>query len=216
MTDRRHTDARKRAAASNHLDEAALLGELQHRVRNTLAVVRSIVRRTAEHSATVEDMASHLEGRIDAFARVQSMVTRRPGSGVDLASLILDEMLAHAVEEGDRLRIEGPDVSLLPRPAESMSLAIHELATNAVKYGALSDGSGRIDVRWTLNDGRLRLRWTERGLVAPIAPPQGRGFGLELFERTLAYELGAEVRVAFPPEGAEFEAAMPVERVIAP
>lgn len=139
-----------------------LLGELQHRVRNTLGVVRSIARRTALTSESVEEMAAHLDGRIDAFARVQAMVTRRPEGGVDLATLIEDELRAHAAREGEKIRVSGMDVLLKAKPAETLSLAIHELTTNAVKHGALAQG-GWLAVRWTVADGRLRLVWEERG-----------------------------------------------------
>lgn len=191
-----------------------LLAELQHRVRNTLAVMRSITRRTAETSETVDDMVSHLQGRLDAFARVQAVVTRNPESGLDLAALIEDEFLAHAAREGDRLKIVGPDIALRPRPAETLSLAIHELATNAVKYGALAAHDGRIAVEWKreMVDGseRLELVWEESGLDEPLAEPRRQGFGLELLQRTLPYDLRAETRIEFRPSGVRFAMSMPI------
>ncbi|HLL59257.1 MAG TPA: PAS domain S-box protein [Allosphingosinicella sp.] len=194
--------------------QQTLLAELQHRVRNTLAVMRSITRRTAETSETVDEMASHLQGRLDAFARVQAVVTRNPESGVDLAALIEDEFLAHAAREGEHLRIEGPDVALRPRPAETLSLAIHELATNSVKYGALAASEGRITVEWKreLVEGveRLELIWEESGLSAPLEEPRRQGFGLELLQRTLPYDLRAETKVEFRPSGLHFAMAMPL------
>ncbi len=191
-----------------------LLAELQHRVRNTLAVVRSIARRTADTSETIEDMASHLQGRLDAFARVQAVVTRNPEKGVDLAALIEDELLAHAAREGEQLRIDGPDICLEGRAAESLSLAVHELTTNAVKYGALNAGQGALAVDWqrTTRDGAdwLALTWTESGMERPVAPPARQGFGLELLQRTLPYDLRAETRVEFRPEGLRFTLEMPL------
>jgi PAS domain S-box-containing protein len=194
--------------------QQTLLAELQHRVRNTLAVMRSITRRTAESSESVDEMASHLQGRLDAFARVQAVVTRNPESGVDLAALIEDEFLAHAAREGEHLRIEGPDISLKPRPAETLSLAIHELATNSVKYGALAAGGGHIAVEWKreLVEGgeRLELIWEESGLSAPLEEPRRQGFGLELLQRTLPYDLRAETRVEFRSSGLRFAMLMPL------
>lgn len=194
--------------------QQTLLAELQHRVRNTLGVVRSIARRTAETSANVEEMAMHLEGRLGAFSRVQTLVTRNPDAGVDLTGLIEDELLAHAAREGEGLRIEGADVSLKPRAAETVSLAIHELATNAVKYGALGPGRGRIDVRWqrTVRDGVewLRLLWEENGLELPPNMPERQGFGLELLTRTLPYDLRATTEVEFRHEGLRFTMALPL------
>jgi PAS domain S-box-containing protein len=194
--------------------QQTLLGELQHRVRNTLGVIRSITRRTAATSADVEEMAMHLEGRIGAFSRVQAVVTRNPDAGVDLAAMIEDELLAHAAREGEALKIEGPDLFLRPRAAETISLAIHELATNAVKYGALGSERGRIAVTWerARPDGAelLNLVWEENGVEAMTAAPGRQGFGLELLERTLPYELDAETRVEFRPEGVRFSLSMPL------
>jgi PAS domain S-box-containing protein len=194
--------------------QQTLLAELQHRVRNTLAVVRSITRRTAETSDSVEEMAAHLQGRLDAFSRVQAVVTRNPEAGVDLAGLVEDELLAHAARGGERLTIGGDEISLKSRPAESLSLAIHELATNAVKYGALACADGRIDVRWARErqDGqeRLKLLWQESGVDMSESRPERQGFGLELLQRTLPYDLRAETKVEFRPEGLRFTLDMPV------
>jgi PAS domain S-box-containing protein len=194
--------------------QQTLLAELQHRVRNTLAVVRSITRRTAESSDSVDEMAAHLQGRLDAFSRVQAVVTRNPEAGIDLASMVEDELLAHAAREGERLMIEGDDISLKSRPAESLSLAIHELATNAVKYGALSQEEGRLAVRWSRGtpDGeeRLKLVWEESEVDMSGSNPDRAGFGLELLQRTLPYDLRAETEVEFRADGLCFTLDMPV------
>ena len=194
--------------------QQTLLAELQHRVRNTLGVIRSIARRTAERSTSVDEMSSHFQGRLDAFSRVQAVVTRNPEAGVDLVSLIEDELLAHAAREGETLTIDGPEVSLSPRAAESISLAIHELATNAVKYGALTGENGRVAVRWEriASDGkeRLRLVWEENGVDLPPGPPERQGFGLELLQRSLPYDLRAETNIEFRREGVRFEMIVPL------
>lgn len=193
--------------------QKTLLAELQHRVRNTLAIVRSIARRTAQTSNSVEDMASHFTGRLDAFSRVQAAVTRNPQGGVDLAGMIEDELLAHAAREDENHIIRGPDVCLKPRAAESVSLAIHELTSNAVKYGALSADGGRLSVRWERErpDGseRLRLVWEESGLDG-LGEPARQGFGMELLQSTLPYDLRAETNVEFRPEGLRFTMTMPL------
>ncbi len=205
-------DVTERNRAEEH--QKHLLAELQHRVRNTLGVIRSIARRTAATSENVEEMSMHLEGRIGAFSRVQAVVTRNPDAGVDLATMVEDELLAHAAREGEALIIEGPDLSLQPRAAETISLAIHELATNAVKYGALGSDRGRIAVTWerARPDGAelLKLVWEENGVEAMPEVPGRQGFGLELLERTLPYELAAETQVEFRPEGVRFSLAMPL------
>jgi PAS domain S-box-containing protein len=188
-----------------------LLAELQHRVRNTLSVIRSIARRTARTTDTVDGYAMHLDGRIGAFARVQAAVTRDPAAGVDLAALVADELLAHAAHEGDGLRIAGPPVRLHPKPAETLGLAIHELATNAVKHGALSVPEGRIAVSWWLEDGHLCFEWRESGLPGPLPELTRRGFGTDLLERTLAYELKARVRREAGAEGLAWRIDLPVD-----
>jgi PAS domain S-box-containing protein len=195
--------------------ERMLLGELQHRVRNTLAVIRAIVRRTAESSETVEDYAMHLDGRIGAFARVEAAVTRDPTAGIDLAQLVAEEMLAHTAHEQDQVDIVGEPVRLAPKAAETIGLAIHELATNAVKHGALSSPRGHINVSWRKEDGaepRLVLGWQESGVA--IAPPRRRGFGTELLERTLAYELNARTELRYDPAGFSCRITLPLSAKI--
>nr|WP_246408469.1 CheR family methyltransferase [Microvirga lupini] len=182
-----------------------LLAELQHRVRNTLAVMRSITRRTAATSETVEDYAMHLEGRIEAFARSQAMATRAPDAGVDLEEFVREELLSLAVRDEEKARIDGPPVRLRAKTADSIGLAIHELATNALKYGALSGDTGHIDVTWRIEgadgDRKLRLEWRESGVSVASRAPRRRGFGSELIERTLRYELDAETELQFTPGG---------------
>lgn len=194
--------------------QQVLLGELQHRVRNTLAIVRSIARRTAQTSESVDDMASHFSGRLDAFSRVQSAATRNPMGAVALTSMIEDELLAHAAREGEALIIRGPEVHLKPRAAESLSLAIHELTSNAVKYGALSADHGRLSVQWERerSDGGewLALAWEEQGVDDAPSEPERQGFGMELLQRTLPYDLGAETDVEFRPQGLRFTLRMPL------
>ena len=210
-------DVTERHAAEQR--QTILLTELQHRVRNSLAVVRSIVRRTARNSDNVEEMCDHLQGRIDSFARVQAVVARDVESGVDLGSLIADELLAHATGEGERLSIDGPDLLLLPRPAETLSLAIHELTTNAVKYGVLATRGGTIRIGWTRGphgrgdaDGGdwLDFAWEERGRDRPLVAVGRSGFGFELLQRTLPYELDAETAIEFLDEGLRFTLRMPL------
>jgi PAS domain S-box-containing protein len=213
-------DATARHAAGQR--QQMLMEELQHRVRNTLAVVRSIVRRTAENSETVEDMSAHLQGRIDAFARVQAVVTRDLDKGVSLDALIADEFLAHATGEGERLTIEGPELELPAKAAEALSLAVHELTTNAVKFGALSIGTGVIRIRWArlpeaeagaeagAGGERLRFTWEERGRGRALIAVEHAGFGFEFLQRTLPYELDAETEIEFLDEGLRFTLVMPL------
>ena len=192
-----------------------LLSELQHRVRNTLGVVRSIARRSAQTSSTVEDYSAHLDGRLNAFARTQALVTRDPEGGVDLEYLVAEELMAYNAREGEQVRISGPSIRLQPKPAETFALAIHELATNAVKYGALSQPSGHIDVTWRIVEAgsppELIFEWRERG-GPPVSPPQRKGFGTEMLERTLAFEFKAKTSLQFDQSGAQCSIAIPLNR----
>ncbi len=187
-----------------HEEQRALVAELQHRVRNTLGVIRSIARRTAETATTSQDYATHLEGRIDAFGRVQAAVTRSPLGGVDLAELVADELLAHATREGDGADMEGPDVRLQPKAAETFGLVVHELATNAVKYGALAVPGGHVSVRWRTEDGlapRLVFEWKERAAALRPSGPTRRGFGMDLLDNALSYQLKARATRIFEADG---------------
>ncbi|WP_424631617.1 CheR family methyltransferase [Bradyrhizobium sp. SYSU BS000235] len=194
-----------------------LLAELQHRVRNTLGVVRSIARRSAETSLNVEEYASHLDGRLNAFARTQALVTRDPEGGVDLEYLVVEELLGYNATEGEQLLVSGPVVRLQPKAAETFALAVHELATNALKYGALSDPSGRIEVNWNLEESavppRLVFVWHEK-LGPPVSPPTRRGFGTELLERTLAFEFKGQTTMIFDISGLHCTISVPLSQRI--
>lgn len=189
-----------------------LHAELQHRVRNTLSMIRSIARRSRLGSDSVDDYAMNVEGRIDAFARVQSAVTRDPQAGVDLAILVAEEMRAASVREGEGLRVSGPPLRLRPRAAETMALVVHELATNAIKHGALAGGTGSIEVYWTETADELQFSWRERDVAAPPSPRR-RGLGTEILEHTVPYEFGGTTRLDFTPHGVEFEMRLPLERL---
>lgn len=197
-----------------HGRQQLLLAELQHRVRNTLGIIRSIARRTAETSDTVDDYVAHLDGRIEAFARVQAAVTRDPAGGVDLRSLIEDELLAHATREGRRLEMHGPALTLSPRAAETFSLAVHELTSNAVKHGALGIAEGRVIVGWRLDEDVFSFSWKESGLVLRPQQVKGDGFGMDLLLRGLPYELGADATVDFEPTGLRFSLSSPIRTLL--
>lgn len=193
----------------------------RHQMRNTLAMVRDIVRRSADRFSGAEDYAAHLESRLDAVFRIQQTIADRPFDGVDLHTLVMDELVAHAVHVGERLSIDGPDIQLLPAAASTLGLAVYELATNALEFGAVSAPSGSISVSWTTSpgeDGRawLTLRWTETG-VEPMSPsPHRRGFGTEVIEQALKYQLGGEGRLEFAPGGLRCTIRLPLSRWLVP
>ncbi|WP_046865939.1 CheR family methyltransferase [Microvirga massiliensis] len=213
VTERRRSEEALKASENQ---AKLLVAELQHRVRNTLAVVRSIAQRTAVSSESVDDYAMHLEGRLAAFARVQAAVTRDPTGGIDLAMLVADELLAHAAHEGEQVEsINGPGVRLQPKAAGTIGLAMHELATNSVKYGALSSQNGRIRIEWTVEEAQgvphIVFQWIETGVKLAGEQPKRRGFGTELLERTLAYELNGDTNLRFEPGGLHCTITLPVD-----
>lgn len=194
--------------------ERGLRAELQHRVRNTLAVVRSIARRTAERSDTLEDFQMHFDGRIAAFARSQSLVARDPNGGVDLETLIAEELFAHHAHEGDQVTIEGPPVRLQPKVADTLGLALHELTVNAVKYGGLSSDRGHVSVRWEVDGSvaapMLALTWRDAAPGRTVTRPVHHGFGRELIERSLGYDLDAVTDLTIGPDGARCDIRLPL------
>jgi two-component system, chemotaxis family, CheB/CheR fusion protein len=167
----------------------SLSADHDNRLRNVLAVVRTIIRRTAENSKTVEGFAAHLEGRIDAYARVISHAGAANDRGIDLAVLVAETFGDYRALEGEKFSMEGPDVRLFGKTAESLGLALHELATNAIEHGALGDG-GKVEVSWKTND-HLLLEWRESG-VPLLRPVKKDGFGFGLLKRGLSFEISAE------------------------
>ena len=172
-----------------------LVAELQHRVRNILTVVRSVFSRSAGVSGDLETLVDHFGGRLAALARTQIVVTQHPEGLADLESLIRDELLSVAVSDGPRVVLEGPDVALPSKVAELIGLAVHELATNAVKYGAFKTAGGVLRVKWSLlkgeTAGSLHLHWVETGVPMLVDARRREGFGRELIEQALPYQLGA-------------------------
>lgn len=185
--------------------------ELRHRLRNTLGVIRSIARRTARTSGSVEQYAAHLESRLDAVARVQSALINDAPSGIELGQLIAEELLAHAAREGNRLRLAGPPVRLQPRAAEIMGLALHELAVNAIKFGSLSGPEGHLSVDWSMEGRCLDLIWKEAGMRFAPGPPHRHGFGREVLERRIPYELKAHCLWELEPDGMRCELIIPAQ-----
>ena len=172
--------------------QQVLLAELQHRVRNIMAMIRAIVGRTAETSDSVETFASHLTGRLNSMARTQVLLTRSVEAGVDLENMILNELKAQGASD-NRFTVEGSEVRLSAKAAEVLTLAIHELATNAIKYGALGASTGQVKVRWVVDTDDptpwLRLTWIETGVQIAITAPRREGFGTELIKTRVPYEL---------------------------
>jgi len=185
---------RKRAEATQEL----LIGELNHRVKNTLATVQAIATQTLRHSHDPTDFAANFSGRLQSLARAHSLLSSTNWSGTRLVQLIQDQRHVSAIEES-RLSIFGPDVYLPPQLALHLALILHELTTNAQKHGALSSAKGRIDLNWVFDGETLQLEWNE-AVGRPIEPPRSkRGFGTSLIERSTAAE-GGTARCTYGPE----------------
>jgi PAS domain S-box-containing protein len=186
--------ARKR----DELHQRLLVNELNHRVKNTLAVVQGLAQQSFKGPGVPAAARQAFEGRLAALSAAHNVLTRANWEAASIERIIADAVAPY--RRDGAFVIEGPAVALSPKTAVSLALAIHELATNAVKYGALSVAAGRVEIRWRLEDGRLRLLWRESGGPA-VEPPPKRGFGSRMIERGLAAELGGEVTIEFRPEG---------------
>ncbi len=197
-------DITERRKAEEH--RALLLNELNHRVKNTLAVVQSIAWQTFRHATDTQSASDSFEKRLTALSRAHGLLTNADWSSADLRDIASGQL----GEIGPRARLDGPTVLLPPQVAVSVALALHELGTNAMKYGALSNDSGTVQISWTIDDLRwLSLRWDESG-GPPVTPPSRRGFGSRLIERALALELGGKVNVEYRPSGLVCEIRAPL------
>lgn len=194
-----------------------LLGELNHRTQNTLATVLAIAKQTLRGMAD-EEVIDVLEGRILALSKAHGLLGRESWGGVSLRDVIGEILQPFGLAEGRvaRFSVEGDDVRLQPKATLTLAMVFHELATNAVKHGALSDGAaGQIGIAWRVENvpqgDRMRLRWRESG-GPPVTPPSRKGFGARLIERGLAQELNGEVRLDYEPAGVVCEIVMPVSQ----
>jgi PAS domain S-box-containing protein len=190
-----------------------LINELNHRVKNTLATVQSIAAQTFRGESQTQ-AAKWFEGRLIALSQAHDVLTRENWEGADLHDIITEVIAPLCVHADDRFEIEGSKLRLTPKMALALAMGLHELCTNAAKYGALANGTGRVRVAWAVADSadgrQLRLRWSESG-GPPVEPPRQSGFGSRLIERSLARELGALVCLRYPVTGAvcDIEALLP-------
>jgi PAS domain S-box-containing protein len=198
-----------------------LVAELQHRTRNLIAVVRSIARQTMNHTGPTEAFRETFDDRLEALSRVQGLLSRSEHEPITLRALLELELDALAAVESGQVTVEGPSVRIRSSVVQTLALAIHELATNARKYGALSEGGGRLSITWHLRNGdagrRVHVEWHEEGLVPSDAVtassrPEG-GYGRMLIEQALPYALGAETTYELGPTELRCTIDLPLERV---
>ncbi|MBY5639343.1 PAS domain S-box protein [Rhizobium leguminosarum] len=208
-------DISERKKAENQ--QKILIDELNHRVKNTLATVQSLAGQTARHADGLEDFAERFEARLLALARAHDLLTRHHWKDAPLDLLAQEVLTAVAGEAAGRIRIHGPSVVLDPRTALSLTMTLNELATNAIKYGALSSEVGNLSVSWHLlgeaqSHPSLALDWLEAG-GPPVSPPTRRGIGSRLMERCIERDLAGEFDLAFEPTGVTCRISVPVEAV---
>jgi two-component sensor histidine kinase len=190
----------------------SLTRELNHRVKNTLANVLSIIALTKRRSASLEEFVERLEGRIRALSATHDLLTNSQWGNTPIRAVIEAELTPYSRDLGQTIDIRGPHVELAPNDALSLGLAIHELATNAAKYGALSQPGGKLSIEWArLGDSLARLSWREEG-GPPVAAERKRGFGMELIERIVAHELQNPVQMHFDPTGVRCVLTVPVRK----
>jgi PAS domain S-box-containing protein len=181
-----------------------LIHELNHRVKNTLATVQSVASQTLRNAPTMRDATEALEGRLIALARAHDVLTRESWEGAELKEIVAQAVAPYASRGEERLHLKGPEVRLSPRMALALAMALQELATNAVKYGALANATGEVRITWDVAPAepspRFHLRWEESG-GPPVQAPSRRGFGSRLIERSLSQELNGIARIEFRPTG---------------
>lgn len=192
-----------------------LIAELQHRTRNLLAIVRSIAQQTLRSSSSLDDFEQEFGERLAALSRVQALLSRGDGASVTLGELVRTEIEAHgAATDGRKVSISGPHLPLSSREVQVMALVLHELATNATKYGALAQPDGELSVVWKLSklDGKnlAKLEWLESHVDLEGRNTERRGFGRNLIEKALSYDLAADTAFAFTSDGIRCEICIPV------
>jgi PAS domain S-box-containing protein len=206
------TDITERVRQEEHL--RLLVNELNHRVKNTLAIVQSMVSQTLRNCDGSAQALEMVESRLQALAATHDVLTRQKWQGATLDEIV-HTAIGHCLGvDASRFEVQGEAICLEPRRAVALSMALHELCTNAMKYGALSVPGGRVGIHWAREggeDGTLVLDWRERG-GPPVAPPAARGFGSRLIERGLQHDLGGSVSLVFEPGGVHCHVRTPLSR----
>jgi two-component sensor histidine kinase len=193
-----------------------LLNELNHRIKNTLATVQSIAENTLRASSVDANTRANLTNRLIALSEAHNLLVAENWAGADLGSVVAQVVAPYEVPATPRFAVDGPPVRLSPQQAVSLSLTLHELATNAAKYGALSSAEGKVAAAWNVwqdGSGRryLNLLWEERG-GPPVAEPTRQGFGTRLITRTVGQESGGHAEIKYDPDGLRCVIGMELSR----
>jgi len=182
--------------------QQVLIGELHHRVKNTLAIVSSIVSQSLRSSDSLDDAAGAISERLQALGTAHDLLLREAWTGAGLRSLVDAAILAFDAKSSDRIAIEGEDMVISSAASIGISLMLHELCTNAVKHGALSTAAGRVAITWTVDtaEARFRMTWIESH-GPPVTAPARRSFGTRLIESSLPGQMKGEARIRYEPAG---------------
>lgn len=207
----RRTDMAEKERREAQERQQFLIAEMNHRVKNTLALVRSLVRKSRAAANSLDDFTENLEQRIRALSSAHDLLTHQDWKPAPLHALLEAELDPHLRDGESQIRLDGPPVLLDPRAHTAMALVLHELATNAAKYGALKDPQGRLAITWSLEPGGdFSLDWQEAG-GPPVQPPRRHGFGTTVIERAIPYELGGDVDIDYAPQGLRARLTLPGE-----
>lgn len=192
-----------------------LIAELNHRVRNILSLIRGLIRQSKPTEGTpVEDYVAMIDGRLHALARAHNQITDDHWGPAPVRSLLEAEAAAFLGPNRKRLKVHGPSVLLNPQAYSTLALVVHELVTNSVKYGALSNDRGEARVEWSLtNDGDLSFRWREQD-GPKVLPPARKGFGTTIIEHSVPYDLGGKVETEFASKGYRADLVIPAKHVV--
>ncbi len=205
-------DITERKEAEQH--RVMLTNELSHRVKNMLATVQAIANQTLRDGVPIAEARDRLSSRLVAMSRAQDILMGRGLASVQIKSVVKTAVEPH-VGDDDKVRLRGPNIAISARSALSLSMALHELATNAAKYGALSCHDGRVDINWRISPSPERafeLTWSEGG-GPPVIPPSREGFGSRLIKGALTAELGATTSVDYAASGAVWRIAAPLANI---
>jgi two-component sensor histidine kinase len=201
-----HQEAMEKAEAH----QRTLIEELNHRVKNMLTVVNAMARQTLATSPSPEDFTDKFIRRIDALGRTHSLLSREQWASVQLCDVARDSLEPYILGGHNRVSLEGPPVALDPKSALALGLVFHELATNAIKHGALSNQDGRVAMSWNFKDDRLiALQWQESG-GPEVSPPTRGGFGSRLIRLELTHELNGEVELIYDASGLKLMTSFPL------
>jgi two-component sensor histidine kinase len=208
------SDVTDRKLAEQHTE--FVMRELTHRAKNLLAVVLSIATQTGRSTDSFGEFYERFSSRLQGLAASHDLLVRRGWHGAPISEIMQSQLEPFLGTDNVRLHTSGPPISVTPKAAEAIGLAIHELATNAVKHGAFSDRHGSVAITWIWDDStppNLQLSWVEEG-GPPVVPPTRKGFGHIVCERVVSDLLGGQVKMLFPPEGVRWQLSVPTGNLV--